>query len=285
MQIDLTKINNPNDSIAENHVFFKRDDKHLFTAEYIPKRTVEKGVVLCAPFAEEKVRTVRIFISLSRALATLGIAVVYFDYFGDGDSEGAFEDADFDDRLKDIRAVYNNFQKKHNLQRMGLLGLRWGGTLATLCLDALQPDLLVLWEPVVDTEKYFFNHLRSHVAAQMLVDGKVTKNRDEMVEELRNGQIHMVEGYNLTGDFFFKAQQEGLLGKQFSYPGKVQIVQISGNPARIRPELVTLKEAFPEGEIVAVPREFEWEKTETWQPAPPELFAKTLEFLEENDFF
>ena len=119
----------------------------------------------------------------------------------------------------------------------------------------------------------------------MLVDGKVTINRDEMIADLKNGKIHMVEGYNLTGDFFFRAQQEGLSGKRFSYPGPVQIIQISGNPARIRPELVTLKEAFPNSEIEAVPREFEWEKTETWQPAPPELFGRTLKFLGKNDFF
>jgi uncharacterized protein len=282
---DLKNINAPNLAIIEKHQYYIRDGKHLFTAEYLPIGDMKAGVILCAPFAEEKVRTLRIYVSLARTLASLGVGTICFDYFGDGDSEGHFEEATFEDRLADIGAIYRYFKEKNSLRKIGLMGLRWGGTLASLISEELQPKFLILWEPVVDTSKYFYDHLRSYLASQMLIEGKASKNRDDLIKEMEAGQAVTVEGYNLTGKFFFKARENGLKGRKFSFQSQTLIVQIAPNPSRIRPELEELKAAFTNCDLVAIPREFEWEKTETWQPAPPRLFGETLSFLEKNEIF
>ncbi len=285
MNINWANINSPNLSIIEKHGFYNRDGKNLFRAEYLPAGDIKAGVVLCSPFAEEKIRTLRIYVSLARALAAKGLAALCFDYFGDGDSEGNFEEALFEDRLSDIESVFNDFKNRHALQKTALLGLRWGGTLAALTAENLHPDLLVLWEPIIDTTKYFYDFLRMNLASQMLIEGKVIRNRDELIQDMRDGKVITVEGYNIAGGFYDKAAAATLKGKTMAYSGETLIMQIAANPERIRPELETLRAALSKAEIKAVPREFEWEKTETWRPAPPLLFGETINFLDKNGFF
>ena len=281
--IDTDHVNAPTDDIHEEHRYLERDGKHLFCAEYVPTSPAKGGVILCAPFGEEKIRTLRVYVSLARLLARSGLASICFDYYGDGDSEGDFEDASFDDRLADITSVYHDFQKRHALDSVGLIGLRWGGTLAALTAEQLNPAFLVLWEPVVDTSKYFFDHLRSYLATEMLIEGNISRKRDELVDYLAAGNILTVEGYNLTGDFFATARANGLKDRQPAYSGPTLVVQLAGNPARIRPELEQLAGVYEHGQLHAMKREFEWEKTERWRPAPPELLGLTLDFLKTNE--
>jgi alpha/beta superfamily hydrolase len=285
LSIDLKKINLPSSVFSEKHGFFCRGGKHLFRVDYLPEAGADSSLVLCSPFAEEKVRTQRIYVSLARALAALGIAVSLFDYYGDGDSEGEFSKARFEDRLDDIRAVSADLQKSTGASRTGLLGLRWGGTMAALAAVDVQPDLLVLWEPVVDTEKYFRDHLRSNLASQMLIQGKVIRTRDQLIEDLRAGEIVTVEGYDLTGEFFFAASEAGLKDSLPRIRAKTLLVPIVRNPTRLRPEHTRLQSDLAECQLVAVPREFEWEKTDSWQPAPPQLFTETINFLDSHGFF
>lgn len=282
---DESATNAPSESVRETHHYLMRDGKHLFCAEYVPVAPARFGMIFCGPFAEEKIRTQRVYISMARALVKLGVAAVVFDYYGDGDSEGEFEDASFDDRLADIRTVYQDFKQRHSIEHLGMMGLRWGGTLAAMTAEELNPSALILWEPVIDTGKYFFDHLRSFLASQMLIEGKTTKKREQLVEELKAGQTITVEGYNLTGSFFVKASDTGLTEFAPKYEGPVLVVQLAGMPARIRPELEKLTASYSNARLEALKREFEWEKTERWRPAPAELFNLTLGFLKTHGFF
>jgi len=284
ISFNFTDVNAPNPAIREQHGYLLRNGKHLFSAEFLPQSKPMAGIVFCSPFGEEKIRTIRIYVSFARALAAMGIAAICFDYFGDGDSEGDFEEASFEDRLADIDSVYRQFGDKHSLDKMGLMGLRWGGTLAAIAAENLNPEFLILWEPIIDTQKYFFDHLRINLASQMLIEGKILKNREQLIKELEAGKILTVEGYNLTGGVYFKARDCGLKDRKFDFRGKSLIVQIASNTEKMRPELLGLQQALVGSEITAVPREFEWEKTQTWQPAPPLLFGETIKFLKKNGF-
>jgi alpha/beta superfamily hydrolase len=285
MKVDLRNVNLPNLAYQEAHGFFVRDGKHLFRADYVPQGRAGSCLVLCSPFAEEKVRTQRVYVSFARALASAGAAAICFDYFGDGDSEGDFEAARLDDRLLDIKVVYRDACKRTGARRTGLLGLRWGATLAALAAEELQPDFLILWEPIVDTDKYFRDHLRSHLASQMLTEGKVIRNREQLIEDLKAGEVLTVEGYNVTRDFFFAASRSGLANRTFARAGKTLVMQIGGIAGKIRAELTGLQAAMKDCTLQAVPREFQWDKTEIWQPAPPQLFEQTLNYMDEHGFF
>jgi alpha/beta superfamily hydrolase len=280
--LDLTAINSPNDHIVEEHGYFLRGEKHLFYAFFSPKSQPSTGVIFCSPFAEEKVRTVRVFVSFARALANLGIAVLCFDYFGDGDSEGDFEKAGFGDRILDTEAAFAFIKGKTALTKVGILGLRWGATLAALCADSLNPDFLILWEPITDSKKYFYDYLRLNVASQLLNEGKVRRNRDDLIKDLESGDSIIVEGYVFTGKFYVEARKHELCRMKYQYARPVLIAQIQKNVTTHRADLLELKALLPRSEIMAVPKEFEWEKTESWIPAPPQLFNGTLAFLDKN---
>jgi alpha/beta superfamily hydrolase len=282
--IDFDSINSPSNDIREEHGYFVRDNKHLFFASYCPVASSETGIVMVSPFGEEKVRTLRIYVSLSRALARLGITVINFDFFGDGDSEGNFEDALFEDRIKDVESAVGYLKEKYSIKKVGLLGLRWGGTIAALASRGISPEFLILWEPVIDSKKYFMDHLRSNIASQMIAMGKITKNREALVKELEAGSSVPVEGYQISGKFFTAAREGSLSAGNLKYEGKTLIVQISANQSVTRPELLSLKNSLPGAELAIAPKEFEWEKTDTWNPAPRELFGHTFKFLAQNNF-
>jgi exosortase A-associated hydrolase 2 len=280
--MDFSKVNQPDPTLTEEQGYFLRDGKHLFYALYLPEREAKSGLVLCSPFAEEKVRTLRIYVSFARAMARLGVAVLCFDYYGDGDSEGDFETTRFDERLTDIKAAVAFLKEKTSVTVCGLLGLRWGATLAALSADEISPDFLILWEPIVNCSKYFYDLLRTNLASQMLIEGKVKRTREELLKDFEAGETVSVEGYLLKGDFFFAARENGLENKKLAYGGKTCIVQIAKNISRIRPDLEKLRESFSEAELLSIPKEFEWEKTDIWRPAPPQLFESTIKFMEKN---
>jgi len=282
--MDFSTVNQPNQAITEEHGYFTRDSKHLFYALYLPEKETKTGIILCSPFAEEKVRTLRIYVSFARVMASLGVATLCFDYYGDGDSEGDFEMIPFADRLIDINGAVNFLKEKTSVEKFGLLGLRWGATLAALSVENLSPDFLILWEPIVNCSKYFYDLLRTNLASQMLIDGKVKKTREMLIQEMEEDQPVSVEGYLLRKEFFFEARENGLVDKKFDYNGKTYITQIAKNVTRIRPELEKLRDSFPNAELVPFPKEFEWEKTDVWQPAPPQLFESTINFLDKNGF-
>jgi hypothetical protein len=103
------------------------------------------------------------------------------------------------------------------------------------------------------------------------------------VASLEAGKSILVEGYNLNGDFFCQARKTGLKDHQPRYSGPALIVQLAGNPAHLNPELEKLAASYSRSQVVAFKREFEWEKTESWQPTPPALFGATLDFLKAHE--
>jgi uncharacterized protein len=282
--MDFSKVNFPHPNATEEQGYFERDGKHLFYALYRPEKEIKSGLVLCSPFAEEKVRTLRIYVSFARAMAQLGVAVLCFDYYGDGDSEGDFETTPFNERLIDIKAAVAFLKEKTSATNIGLLGLRWGATLAALSAEKIAPDYLILWEPIVNCSKYFYDLLRTNLASQMLIEGKVKRTREELLKDFEAGQPVSVEGYLLRGEFFFAARENGLEDKKFDYKGKSCIAQIARNVSRIRPDMEKLRDSFADAELISVPKEFEWEKTDIWQPAPPELFESTIKFMDKHGF-
>src|SRR5215213_8214975 len=90
----------------ETPLFFtNRDTNRLFGVLHKPDQTgtsVDTAVVFCAPLFEEKLWAHRVGVNFARFLALRGVAVLRFDYCGDGESEGRFEQASVSSRIQDI---------------------------------------------------------------------------------------------------------------------------------------------------------------------------------------
>lgn len=111
--------------------------------------------VVCGPIGHEYTRTHRTMRHLADRLAERGIPAVRFDYHGMGDSPGAELDPE---RVaywqSSIRAAIRQARALSGRQRVCLIGVRLGATMAALVASETPVDLLVLWNPVTKGRAY-----------------------------------------------------------------------------------------------------------------------------------
>lgn len=110
-----------------------------------------RGIVLCPPWGPEYLRAHRSLHQLGRLLAEAGFHVLRFDYHGTGDSAGDQAEATLEGWVEDIGTALDELKDTAGLQRVGLLGLRLGGSLALRAATRRRRDVdaLVLWDPVL----------------------------------------------------------------------------------------------------------------------------------------
>lgn len=141
-----------------NPFFFGTRERRLFGI-YTPAQrggTVERGVVLCHPWGQEYLRAHRSMRHLGALLTKAGVHVLRFDYFGTGDSGGDMQDGDLEGWRSDIETAIDELRDTTGVERVDLVGLRLGATLAADVAARRRADVgrLVMWDPVVDGEEY-----------------------------------------------------------------------------------------------------------------------------------
>lgn len=158
-------------------------------------------VVVAGPDGEERDWSARSLVTASRVLAEGGCTVVRFDYRGQGESGGVYEETSVASRTDDLLAVCGWARTAYG-QDPAVLGVRLGASVA-LMAAARQPWIsrLVLWEPIANHGAYVNALLRQNLSAQMVVHGSVQKDRAALLDEARAGTPINVNGYVMTGTF------------------------------------------------------------------------------------
>ncbi len=111
--------------------------------------------VLCSPIGPEYTRSHRTVRHLADRLARAGIPAMRFDYHGVGDSPGEERDPDRLEHWKrSIATAVHHAKLVSGCERVCLIGVRLGATLAALDADETGADLVVLWNPVVKGRSY-----------------------------------------------------------------------------------------------------------------------------------
>jgi pimeloyl-ACP methyl ester carboxylesterase len=183
--------------------FFGDPGKRLFGCYHAAHvRSVRDcGIVLCYPMGQEYIRSYRAFRQMALLLAEAGFHTLRFDFLGCGDSMGDAEAMDLGQWQADIATAMAALRSRAGLSRICLLGLRLGGTLATLVGAArLDVDGLVLWDPVVDGRAYV-DELRAWHRRRLDSFPVQLKRRPD------NGGPQEVLGFELTAPLL-----EGLAG-------------------------------------------------------------------------
>lgn len=273
--------------MTEIPYFFDGGTRQLFGVLHRCELAKDTGFVFCHPFMEEKLWAHRVFVHMARQLAARGYPVLRFDCRGNGDSDGEFSTTTMADYLTDISTAIGELRHQvPEIGKIGLLGLRLGASFALEV--ARQHELtgpLVLWEPIINGDRYSQEILRSNLATQMAINGKVHISREQLVENMRKGEFVDVEGYEFSWPVFDSLRRFNLeLGGQFNVKSSTLILQTVKNVKQpLHKDVVALGESLGGWATVdKVVEEPFWREIQTYYGSAPKLEQRTLDWLEKG---
>jgi alpha/beta superfamily hydrolase len=198
---------------SEERPFFFENTKtasRLFGMLYLPKEPLGIGIVFLHPIAPERITCDTIPVNIARSLASQGIVCLRFDYSGTGDSEGEFRNINKTTLFSDIEVAIATIKSVEAVKSVGLLGLRFGGMLASLYAEQAnsQVEHLILCSPIIDFSSYIYNALMMSIACQPIMFGKVVATRAAFMQSLTDGHETIYEGINLRNIDGFPLTQE-----------------------------------------------------------------------------
>ncbi|MGE0030166.1 MAG: alpha/beta fold hydrolase [Steroidobacteraceae bacterium] len=221
------------------------------------------------------------FVSFARDLAARGLAVLRFDYRGEGDSDRPFEQSDLTTRLEDTAAAIEELKRQvPEVGRVTLIGLRLGATIAAaVAATRNDVDRLVLWDPVTDGAEYMQSVLRTNLMAQMAIHRKVIESREQLVERLDRGETVNVEGYMVPGTLFRGVSGLRLADMLAVRQVPAQVVSISPRPAPPRADLAALGAGNSQLQIASAVEEAFWKEIKVFCQRAEDLSRVTFDWL------
>jgi alpha-beta hydrolase superfamily lysophospholipase len=156
---------------ASRPLFFGPDGRVLFGWFHPPQAPSRRtGVVLCNPIGDDYVRAHRALRHLAEHLSRAGFSVLRFDFRGTGDSAGSEHDpARVRAWRADVRIAVDELRALGAVERMAVVGLRLGATMAMSALGEHPVDSLVLWSPYPNGGAYVRETTQLH-RMQMLIE-------------------------------------------------------------------------------------------------------------------
>jgi alpha/beta superfamily hydrolase len=149
-----------------NPLHFGSSRRTLFGIYHAPATAPARpaGVVLCNPLGHEAVRAHRAFRQLATLLAQARYHVMRFDYHGTGDSAGEGDDERLSGWVEDVGTAIDELKDTTGVNKVWLLGLRYGATLALLATaERRDVEGVVAWDPVINGAAYLRQLSQMHV--------------------------------------------------------------------------------------------------------------------------
>ena len=216
----------PRTGILEEATFFGSGPSKLFGCLHMPVGEPIGGLVTCCPFQAELLRNYRREVLLARHLAAHGIAVQRFHYRGSGHSDGDTADATFETMREDALVAAEHLGRRTGASSIAFMGTRWGG-LAAAAATAENGGHLALWEPILDTQRYFDEVLRFRLMYEMKEDPSTTLSDAALLEEMhRTGSVDVL-GHTLELRLYESALGRTLSDAVGDRTSSALLVQIS----------------------------------------------------------
>jgi exosortase A-associated hydrolase 2 len=270
----------------EKYLFFKNiKQKNLFGVLYIPEsHLLNKGITICQPIGEERNKTRRVFVNFAKLLCLAGYHVFLFDYYGEGNSEGDFEEATIETRVSDILIAIKFLLQETNVITVGLIGLRLGATLATLAAkEEENVDFVILWNPVVNGNGYFQEWLKFNLTSQVAIYREIKFNRKQLENKLMNGESIEIEGNIITNKLYEQFKKINLLENIESFSKNTLIVEmlndISSQDQLVNQFVSVMHKNNKNLEFIIIKKSFDWNSFRIYNPEPENLFNKTLNWV------
>ena len=175
----------------------------VFVTEFMPEHESKKDVaVLCLPSITEELNFSRAVLAKQcQQLAANGFPSYIMDYYGSGDSEGEFEQANAQDWLADIISV-GQWLVARGVKRIILLGVRVGALLVAANQNQLHQALPIvahlLWKPITSGKLFVSQIIRIKQANQMMAN---TGEKVNWRNEILAGNDTEIAGYVVSKPF------------------------------------------------------------------------------------
>lgn len=211
----------------------------------------EEGVVICYPSGQEYERSHRAMRNIANNLAQAGYEVLRFDYSGTGDSTGACDSVLLSRWQEDILSAVRELQDSCDIERVNLVGLRLGATLALQCADKI-PELnrCVAWDPIL-TGEHFFNDILPFLDPQYVSALNDPSSRD----------LVFLKGYEIPPELRDELRQLNLqasLEAMSACYGERLLINSDASSNRYDTMVSALQNKAAEMEYRLVPSEGDW---------------------------
>ncbi len=138
----------------EPFYFESRDIELLGIYHPAADQNSRRGMVICPPLLTDLSRSYQSIRVLAEKCAEAGYHVLRFDYSGTSDSFGEWANAGPRNWVKDIGKAAEELSEISGAESMTLLGIRFGGLLALHAAAEINPQSLILWDPISDGRSY-----------------------------------------------------------------------------------------------------------------------------------
>lgn len=191
--------------------FFQRSGANDILMVYFPPLPApgpRRDVLFVPPFGEEMNKARRMVALQARALAQIGIGTLLVDLYGTGDSRGDFRDARLDIWRDNLSTALAWLQQQGS-EAISLLALRLGALLALDCMHnaAMEPERIVLWQPVLRGETQINQLLRLRTIASRMEGGKRAESVNSLRQVMSAGVAMEVAGYELAPELVHALDQ------------------------------------------------------------------------------
>ncbi|KKO20131.1 MAG: alpha/beta hydrolase [Candidatus Brocadia sp.] len=219
-------------NLHEKAFFFQHEGKRLFGILHRPLNISDGqrkiGIVMCQPYLVEPLITQRLEIDIARSLAQNGFSVFRFHYRGCGDSEGDFKDTTLSSQISDTAMAIKVFTEQEDLDSIGLLGIRLGGTVALMAAEVEKRiEFVVLCEPIIEPKSCFLDLFRTAKFSAVVRQEKIIST-EQMIQHLMTHGMVTVLGYPLYKEIFVETASFNLMQSAKYFSGKTLLIQVSG---------------------------------------------------------
>lgn len=282
----------------ETPLFFNNKDYKLFAILHEPNLAVldssqkeKTAIIVCYPFAEEHMMSHRVMVNMARDLSARGYYVFRFDFMGHGDSQGNFDESTITSRLSDIKSAIDFLNKHVCPNRIGLLGVRFGATLAALSVGMSDHiDFLILVAPIIKGREYIDECLRSNLATQLAIFGVVKKKRKQLVDDLMAGEMVNIDGYLISKEMYIEMSKINLVDVAVNMPKNVRVLIMQVMKDERTGVSYVLEELYSAYRKFKIPTTFKkvtdiffWAESRIYKPKAKLITAEIIQWLPIQD--
>ncbi len=236
MAIDLamleahTRIERPDAGISEAFLCPRIGSDTTVAVLYEPlgQRHAE-GWVICHSFGQEQSHLMEHEVAAARGLAAAGFPTLRFHGQGYGDSKGDPDAVGLRSHLADTHDAIELLVARTGVDRVGVLGARFGGLVAALVADREGLPLLALWEPATQGSTYMRELLRTQAAFELTADDAIPDDESaaSILQDLQAQGWADVKGLRVSREAYDDIVAVSLERDMTTFSGEALIVGLS----------------------------------------------------------